>query len=191
MSSLYSRIADVIMTIQFFSSKGLPYYFVVLGTVLNCGVSSAVVNVPEENKSTKHFDYNVALQRKYFAENLYNKDRSGNFTTIEQKRLLNFSLPFLFTRKTKIPNRTVDTSNREYIFRAPQTTSQLQTPTYQVQVYGNSQVLLEKVRKIEPQAFTNGNLIQVGAFNRQENAEDLLRKLALQGLWARIIINEK
>jgi len=84
--------------------------------------------------------------------------------------------------------------NNEYIFRAPQqntsqqTTSQLKTTTYQVQVYGNSENLLSKVKAIEPKAFLKGNLIQVGNFSTQENAEQLLKKLAIEGLWARIMV---
>lgn len=83
---------------------------------------------------------------------------------------------------------------KEYIFRAPQqttsqqTTSQLKKTTYQVQVYGSSEGMLAKVRAIEPAAFLKGNLIQVGNFSTQENAEELLKKLAIEGLWARIVI---
>ena len=78
---------------------------------------------------------------------------------------------------------------KEYIFRAPRrTTSQLQKTTYQVQVYGSSERMLAKVRAIEPKAFLKGNLIQVGNFSTQENAEQLLKKLAIKGLWARIVI---
>ena len=78
---------------------------------------------------------------------------------------------------------------KEYIFRAPpQETSQIKKTTYQVQVYGSSQGMLAKVRAIEPKAFLKGNLIQVGNFSTQENAEHLLKKLAIKGLWARIVI---
>ncbi len=78
---------------------------------------------------------------------------------------------------------------KEYIFRAPpQETSQINKTTYQVQVYGGSQSMLAKVREIEPKAFLKGNLIQVGNFSTQENAEHLLKKLAIKGLWARIVI---
>lgn len=83
---------------------------------------------------------------------------------------------------------------KEYIFRAPQqttsqqTTSQLKKTTYQVQVYGSSEGMLAKVQAIEPRAFLKGNLIQVGNFSTQENAEQLLKKLAIKGLWARIVI---
>jgi len=83
---------------------------------------------------------------------------------------------------------------KEYIFRAPQqatsqqTTSQRKETTYQVQVYGSSEGMLARVRAIEPKAFLKGNLIQVGNFSTQENAEQLLKKLAIEGLWARIVI---
>lgn len=80
-------------------------------------------------------------------------------------------------------------SQKEYIFRAPrQTTSQLKKTTYQVQVYGSGANTLAKVKAIEPKAFLKGNLIQVGNFSTQENAQQLLNKLAIEGLWARIIV---
>ena len=82
---------------------------------------------------------------------------------------------------------------REYTFKAPdnKTLSDKEQLTavegYKVEVYGSEEELLNKVRGIEPRAFVKGNIIQVGIFSQQDNAEDMARKLARAGLWARII----
>ena len=82
---------------------------------------------------------------------------------------------------------------KEYTFKAPdsKTLSNSGSLTavggYKVQVYGSTSELLAKVRNIEPKAFVKGEIIQVGIFSRQNNAEDMLRKLAKKGFWARII----
>lgn len=82
---------------------------------------------------------------------------------------------------------------REYTFKAPDSkvisnSEQLtQVRGYKVEVYGNEDSLLQQVKDIEPAAFIKGDIIQVGIFGRQDNAEDLVRKLAVRGLWARII----
>lgn len=87
-------------------------------------------------------------------------------------------------------NSTPATSNlnkREYTFSAPTSEPVTEERThYRVEVFGNSDLLLNQVRTIEPKAFRQGDSIQVGIFSDRENAEDLVRKLALQGLWARI-----
>lgn len=81
---------------------------------------------------------------------------------------------------------------REYTFKAPdnKTLSNSKQITaaqgYKVEVYGNAPELLVKVRNIEPKAFINGNIIQVGIFSQQNNAEDMVRKLAGAGFWSRI-----
>lgn len=86
-----------------------------------------------------------------------------------------------------------NSQSREYTFKAPdsKTLSNSSNLTavqgYKVEVYGNEQGLLQKVRNIEPKAFIKGNLIQVGIFSQQNNAEDMVKKLASKGLWARII----
>ena len=89
----------------------------------------------------------------------------------------------------------VSTNNpsREYTFKAPDNKSLTDKEQltavggYKVEVYGSEQELLNKVRDIEPKAFIKDNIIQVGIFTRQDNAEDMARKLAKAGLWARII----
>ena len=54
-------------------------------------------------------------------------------------------------------------------------------------MYDVDRKLLLQVQDIEPKAFAKGDIIQVGIFKRQKNAEDLVRKLAIEGLWARIV----
>lgn len=82
---------------------------------------------------------------------------------------------------------------REYTFKAPdsKTLSNSEQLTavggYKVEVYGNAEDLLLEVRDIEPKAFVKGNTIQVGIFSQQNNAEDMVRKLARAGFWARIV----
>lgn len=88
----------------------------------------------------------------------------------------------------------ISTSNqnkREYTFSAPNSSpssseSLKKAQGYRVEVFGDSDILLSQVRDIEPKAFRKGDIIQVGIFSDQKNAEDMVRKLALQGLWARI-----
>ncbi|MDJ0536812.1 MAG: SPOR domain-containing protein [Xenococcaceae cyanobacterium MO_207.B15] len=85
---------------------------------------------------------------------------------------------------------TYNSSNleREYTFDAPNNESTvINIATYHVEVLGNSDRLLEQVRTIEPKAFLKGDIIQVGIFSDQDNAANLVRQLALQGLWARIV----
>lgn len=83
---------------------------------------------------------------------------------------------------------------REYNFTAPDnpiTPRELPASrSYRVEVFGSSEILLARVRNIEPTAFRKGEIIQVGIFSEQQNAEEILRKLALEGLWARIVVNE-
>ena len=114
-------------------------------------------------------------------------------TEIEPKKQLSFSNIFnssnLYLSKS---NRNASTGHREYTFKAPDSTtttdSELtQPPGYKVEVYGSAEELLLQVRNIEPRAFVKGDVIQVGIFSQQNNAEDMVRKLASVGLWARII----
>ncbi len=90
-----------------------------------------------------------------------------------------------------IANVEPPTSNyvgREYTFSAPNKPQQPSVVgAYRVEVLGNSDRLLEQVRSIEPKAFLKGDIIQVGIFSEQENAANLVRQLALQGFWARIV----
>ncbi|MEO1669911.1 MAG: SPOR domain-containing protein [Cyanobacteria bacterium J06631_2] len=88
-------------------------------------------------------------------------------------------------------------NRREYTFKAPdsKTLSNSSNLTgdltaaqgYKVEVYGSGKELLLEVRDIEPKAFIKGNIIQVGIFSQQNNAEDMVRQLASQGFWARIV----
>lgn len=87
------------------------------------------------------------------------------------------------------------TSSREYTFKAPNNKT-LNNPAqltavqgYKVEVYGSASDLLLRVRNIEPKAFVKGNIIQVGIFSQQNNAENMVRKLAAEGLWSRIVPN--
>ena len=100
----------------------------------------------------------------------------------------------LDSREVNIPIYLSKSSqSREYTFKAPgnKTLNNSGNLTaiqgYKVEVYGNEQVLLQEVRNVEPKAFIKGDLIQVGIFSQQNNAEDMVKKLASKGLWARII----
>lgn len=83
-------------------------------------------------------------------------------------------------------------SQREYTFKAPDSktlsnSNLTAVQGYKVEVYGSAEELLREVRNVEPKAFIKDNIIQVGIFSQQKNAEDMVRKLATQGFWARII----
>ncbi len=88
----------------------------------------------------------------------------------------------------KPPTYNSNDLGQEYTFSAPKNESAVRNvATYRVEVLGNSDRLLEQVRSIEPKAFLKGDIIQVGIFSEQDNAANLVRQLALQGLWARIV----
>ena len=86
-----------------------------------------------------------------------------------------------------------ESSQREYLFKAPDNKiindpQQLtRNQGYKVEVYGSADELLKKVKTIEPKAFRKGEIIQVGIFSEQGNAEILLKKLAVAGFWSRIV----
>lgn len=82
------------------------------------------------------------------------------------------------------PRSIVQNSQGEYIFSAP---NEIKT-SYKVEVFGKSNLILKQVREVEPKAFVKGNIIQVGIFTQEDNAIDLVKKLTLQGLWARVIV---
>lgn len=95
---------------------------------------------------------------------------------------------------SKSNHNSSNDGSREYTFKAPDSktlTNNNQQLTavqdYRVEVYGSAEEILVQVKDIEPGAFINGNIIQVGIFSQQSNAEDLVRKLAAAGLWARIV----
>ena len=81
--------------------------------------------------------------------------------------------------------------NREYTFSAPDNSSSVlnRARSYRVEVFGNSETLLNQVRNIEPTAFRKDGVIQAGIFQDQSNAEELVRRLTIRGLWSRIISN--
>ena len=102
------------------------------------------------------------------------------------------------TRETIHVSKNVNNPNnrtrqREYVYKAPDrkvisNPQQLtKSQDYKVEVYGNSDRLLKDIKDIEPKAFRKGEIIQVGIFSRQDNAELLVRKLAAAGFWARIV----
>ena len=88
--------------------------------------------------------------------------------------------------------RNIKSNSREYTFKAPDSkkisnTEQLiKAQGFRVEVYGSERELLQQVKDIEPTAFIKGNTIQVGIFSQQANAENMVRKLAVKGFWARI-----
>lgn len=88
------------------------------------------------------------------------------------------------------PPSNINARSKEYTFSAP-TNSPLSntSKSYKVEVFGSSDIVLSQVRNIEPRAFRKGSVIQAGIFQEQANAEELVRKLAVQGLWSRIISN--
>ena len=89
------------------------------------------------------------------------------------------------------PLNSRSSETREYTFSAPNNSSSFsnRAQSYRVEVFGNSQTLLNQVRDIEPKAFRKGGVIQAGIFTDQSNAEELVRQLTIQGLWSRIISN--
>lgn len=89
------------------------------------------------------------------------------------------------------PTNIHSNRSREYTFSAPETNLPLSntSQSYKVEVFGNSDTILNQVRNIEPRAFRKGSVIQAGIFQDQTNAEELVRRLAIQGLWSRIISN--
>lgn len=106
---------------------------------------------------------------------------------LSQQTVLALKIPFFKNKKRN--SQTTDSSEKEYIFRAPTSEAKEQRKSYQVQVYGSDTNLLEEIQAIEPKAFKKGNLIQVGVFSEQKNAEELLQRLAMEGFWARILVS--
>lgn len=95
---------------------------------------------------------------------------------------------------TEPPTYASKNQQREYTFSAPSDETAVNGETedtilsYKVEVFDNGEGLLNQIRDIEPKAFQKGEIIQVGIFSERDNAEDLVRKLARQGFWARIVI---
>ena len=88
-------------------------------------------------------------------------------------------------------NQNIQT--REYRFKAPDSKTLSNSGNlsavggYKVEVYGSAVDLLTEVRNVEPKAFIKGDVIQVGIFSQQSNAENVVRELAARGFWARIV----
>jgi hypothetical protein len=78
--------------------------------------------------------------------------------------------------------------NREYIFKKPDFSSTIFDRLYLVEVYGDSDLILDRVKQIEPQAFRKRGFIQVGKFRQQESAKQSIQQLAQSGLRSRITI---
>lgn len=79
--------------------------------------------------------------------------------------------------------------NREYNFQAPPSTTQRNSSSiYRVLVSGDSSLLLQQVRYVEPQAFVRPGegVIQAGLFIDQSNAQELVQQLQGQGIQAQI-----
>lgn len=96
-------------------------------------------------------------------------------------------------RRTELepPTNSLRNQDKEYTFSAPNTNSSLvnTSQSYKVEVFGTSDALLSQVRNIEPKAFRKGGVIQAGIFQDQRNAEELVRRLTIQGFWSRITGN--
>ena len=114
---------------------------------------------------------------------------SASASALEYVEIENKSLYVAQAQDTKSNGKS---NSREYTFKAPDSKSISNTEQlvkvrgYKVEVYGSEKELLQQVKNIEPTAFIKGNTIQVGIFSQQANAEDMIRKLARKGFWARI-----
>ena len=139
------------------------YYLSILGSFLMIVATSTIVNA-ENIKKTAQYDQYIPASPFYLSKNYQASNDNSN--------------------------------SREYTFEAPDSSAAIDPTTpqsttkqgYKVEVYGSAEELLQQVRDIEPKAFIKGNIIQVGIFGRQDNAEDLVRKLAIEGFWARIVV---
>lgn len=96
-------------------------------------------------------------------------------------------------RRTELepPTNSLRNQEKEYTFSAPNNNSSFSntSQSYKVEVFGTSDALLNQVRSIEPKAFRKGGVIQAGIFQDQRNAEELVRRLTIQGFWSRITGN--
>ncbi|GAB4537557.1 MAG: hypothetical protein Tsb0014_26410 [Pleurocapsa sp.] len=110
-------------------------------------------------------------------------------------RLVKYKYNTIIPIDTEPPTYTSRNQTKEYTFSAPEAETETKESNevfgYKVQVFGTGDELLEQVQDIEPSAFQQDEIIQVGIFSDRDNAEDLVRKLAMNGLWARVINNEQ
>ncbi len=121
---------------------------------------------------------------------------AANANDIKIQKNLLFPLDFTKNSTVYLSKSNHDShsnSSREYTFKAPgnktlnNNKQLIAIEGYRVEVYGSAAELLLQVKDIEPGAFIKDNTIQVGIFSQQKNAEDLVRKLTIKGLWARIV----
>jgi hypothetical protein len=110
-------------------------------------------------------------------------------------RLVKYKYSTIIPIDTNPPTYTSRNQTKEYTFSAPEDETETQESNevfgYKVQVFGAGEELLRRVQDIEPSAFQQDEIIQVGIFSDRDNAADLVRKLAMNGLWARVVNNEQ
>jgi hypothetical protein len=88
----------------------------------------------------------------------------------------------------KKPNIPSTSSDREACKNCNRPTSISTNRTYLVEVYGDSDLILYQVKKIEPQAFRKQRFIQVGKFRQQKSADAIVQKLNRSGLRSRVTV---
>jgi hypothetical protein len=101
------------------------------------------------------------------------------------------------------PSTNINSANYDRTFTAPSSssnskpnppvTSNNSSGLYRVDVDGDTQWMLAKVKTLEPQAFIRkeDRVIQAGLFREKENAQNLVRQLEQQGFRARTIAVDK
>lgn len=101
------------------------------------------------------------------------------------------------------PSSNINSANYDRTFAAPSSSSNSQpnppvtssknSDLYRVDVDGDTQWMLAKVKTLEPQAFIrkDDRVIQAGLFREEENAQNLVRQLEKQGFRARTIAVDK
>lgn len=103
------------------------------------------------------------------------------------------------------PSTNINSANYDRTFTAPSSSSNSKpnppvtsntsntSALYRVDVDGDTQWMLAKVKTLEPQAFIRkeDKVIQAGLFREEENAQNLVRQLERQGFRARTIAVDK
>lgn len=111
-----------------------------------------------------------------------------------QNQLIKHKYTPIVPVNTDPPTYSRNNRQKEYTFSAPDESTLKEVDSelsqnYRVEVFGDTKEMLAEVRNIEPKAYQKGDIIQVGIFSDRNNAQDLVRKLAMQGLWSRIVVN--